>query len=307
MQSLSYKLPEQNNIINSNKQEPCKLNCEYLHLKSCISELEVKLLSTNTSNANCSLGLYGEMVKENSLPTVNADVSITSSGYSRETNKIQRNVNQQTVNSELDPPVSEMNNHSNESIEGVQLSISITKERAATQTTHATNENNNTKPNAGKSCVSAAPEQNNIEWLIRLPLIETPNQANQTSFCNTNRKQTTNPDHKFSQSLQKISPLDRSVMSITPIQSTNAKSTNQINTYNQWHCEGSKNVVKFCASHRASAKSVECTRQYTCPPLLNQNPFRVCRSRKPHSYRTAHRHYSLEWLIHLDTVFGMTR
>ena len=256
LQSLSYKLSEQNNIIISNKQELCKLNCENLHLKSCFSELEVKLLSTNTSNANCSLGLYSEMIKEKSLPTVNADVCINSSGCSPETNNSQRNVNQPTVDSDLDPPVSEMNNHSNESIEAVQLSISITKERAAAQITQATNDNNNIEPNAGKSFVSAAPQQNNIEWLGHLPLIETPNQANQTSFCNTNRKQTTNPDHKFSESLQKISPLDRSVMSITPIQSTNAKSTNQINTYNQWPCEGSKNVVKFCASHRASAKSV---------------------------------------------------
>ena len=42
------------------------------------------------------------------------------------------------MDSDLDHPVSEMNNHSKESIEAVQLSISITKERAATQITQAT-------------------------------------------------------------------------------------------------------------------------------------------------------------------------
>jgi hypothetical protein len=104
LQSLSYKLFEQNNIINSNKQELCKLNCENLHLRSCISELEVKLLSTNTSNANSSLGLDSQMVKENALPTVNADICITSSGCSPETNNSHGNVNQPTVDSDLDPP-----------------------------------------------------------------------------------------------------------------------------------------------------------------------------------------------------------
>ena len=55
LQNLSYKLSEQNNIIKLNKQELCKLNSENLHLKSCISELEVKLLSANALNVNCSL------------------------------------------------------------------------------------------------------------------------------------------------------------------------------------------------------------------------------------------------------------
>ncbi|CAB4036726.1 Hypothetical predicted protein [Paramuricea clavata] len=87
------------------------------------------------------------MVKEKSLPTVNADVCITSSGCSREINNSQRNVNQPTADFNHDPPVSEMNNQSNESIEAVQLSIYFTKERAATQITQATNDNNNIKPN----------------------------------------------------------------------------------------------------------------------------------------------------------------
>ena len=185
LQNLSYKLSEQNNIIKSKKQELCKLNCENLHLKSCISELEVKLLSTNTSNANCSLDLESLMVKENAFPTVNADVCITSGGSSSETNNSHENVNQPTVDSDLDPPVSEMNNYSKESIEAVQLSISVTKEREATPITQATNDNSNIEPNVGKSFVLAPPQRNNIEWLGRLPLIETLNQANQTSFCNT--------------------------------------------------------------------------------------------------------------------------
>jgi hypothetical protein len=78
-----------------------------------------------------------------------------------------------------------MNNHSKESIEAVRLSISITKERAATLITQTTKDNSNIEPNAGKSFVLAAPQRNNIEWLGRLPLIEALNQANQTWFCNT--------------------------------------------------------------------------------------------------------------------------
>ena len=67
LQNLSYKLSEQNNIIKLNKQELCKLNSENLHLKSCISELEVKLLSANALNANCSLDLESPIVKENAF------------------------------------------------------------------------------------------------------------------------------------------------------------------------------------------------------------------------------------------------
>ncbi|CAB3986655.1 Hypothetical predicted protein [Paramuricea clavata] len=95
------------------------------------------------------------MVKENAFPTVNADVCIISSGCSPETNNSHENVNQPTVDSDLDPPVSEMNNHSKESIEAVQLSISVTKERAATPITQATNDNSNIEPNVGKSFVLA--------------------------------------------------------------------------------------------------------------------------------------------------------
>ncbi|CAB3984845.1 Hypothetical predicted protein [Paramuricea clavata] len=104
------------------------------------------------------------MVKENAFPTVNADVCITSSGCSLETNNSHENVNQPTVDSDLDPPVSEMNNHSKESIEAVQLSISVTKEPAATPITQATNDNSNIEPNVGKSFVLAPPQRNNIEW-----------------------------------------------------------------------------------------------------------------------------------------------
>ena len=106
---------------NSDKQELCNLNFETLHLESCISELEVKLRSKNSSNANSSLGLDSQMVKENAFRTVNADVCITSSGCSPETNNCHGNVNQPTEDSDLDPPVSEMNNHPKESIEAVHL------------------------------------------------------------------------------------------------------------------------------------------------------------------------------------------
>ena len=82
LQNLSYKLSEQNIIIKLNKQELCKLSSENLHLKSCISELEVKLLSANALNANCSLDLESPMVEENAFPTVNADACIVRRGCS---------------------------------------------------------------------------------------------------------------------------------------------------------------------------------------------------------------------------------
>ena len=96
LQNLSYKLSEQNNIIKLNKQELCKLNSENLHLKSCISELEVKLLSANELNANCSLDLESPMVKENAFPTVNADACIVPRGCSLETKNSQKDVVQPT-------------------------------------------------------------------------------------------------------------------------------------------------------------------------------------------------------------------
>ncbi|CAB4025434.1 Hypothetical predicted protein, partial [Paramuricea clavata] len=68
-------------------------------------------------------------------------------GCSPETNNSYGNVNQPTVDSDLDPPVSEMNNHSKESIEAVQLPIYVTKEKAATLITQATNDNSNIEPN----------------------------------------------------------------------------------------------------------------------------------------------------------------
>lgn len=262
LQSLSYKLSEQNNIINSNKQELCKLNCENLHLKSCISELEMKLLSTNTSNANSSLGLYSQMVKVNALPTVNADVRITSSGCVPETNNSQGNVNQSIVDSDLDPPLSDMNNHSKESIGAVQHSISTTKERAATQITQATNDINNIEPKAGKSSVLEAHQQNSIEWLGRLPLIETSNQANQTSFCNTKSRSSSvfkNHDTEY---------------------------------------------YKSCPTN---TKLLTSPRHIYIRNSSGRRPFLKRQSIKQPSYRTSHRHHSLEWLIHLDVVYRMMR
>ncbi|CAB3982124.1 Hypothetical predicted protein [Paramuricea clavata] len=100
------------------------------------------------------------MVNENAFSTLKTDVCITSSGCSPETNNSHENVNQPTMDLDLDPPVSEINNHSKESIEAVQLSISVTKERAATPITQATNDNSNIEPNVGKSFVLAPPHVN---------------------------------------------------------------------------------------------------------------------------------------------------
>ena len=105
LQNLSYKLSEQNNIIKLNKQELCKLNSENLHLKSCISELEVKLLSANALNAICSLDVESPMVEENAFPTLNADACIVRKGCSLETKNSQKDVGQPTVDSDLDPCV----------------------------------------------------------------------------------------------------------------------------------------------------------------------------------------------------------
>ena len=62
-----------------------------------------------------------------------------------------------------------------------------------------------------------------------------------------------------------------------------------------------QNVSEFGVGCLVNAKPVDSTRPHTCP--LNQNPFRIRRRSKPPSSRTAHRHYSLEWLIYLETVF----
>ena len=120
------------------------------------------------------------------------------------------------------------------------------------------------------------------------------------------KKQVTNPDRKSSHSRQTISSLDRSVMSSTlaPTKSKSAKLTNQTNTRKQ-HCKRHQNVAEFGVSCPVNAIPVDSTRPHTRP--LNPNPFRVRPSRKPPWYRTAQRYYWLEWLIHLDTVFRMTR
>ena len=221
LQNLSYKLSEQNNIIKLNKQELCKLNSENLHLKSCISELEVKLLSANALNANCSLHLESPMVNENAFSTVNADACIVPRDCSLETKSTQKDVGQPTVDSDLDPLVSEIN-HSKELTEAVQLSVSVAKERVVTQ-------------------------------------IETLNQANQTSFCNTKSRSSRvfkNRDTEYYKSRQ---------INSKPLTSPR---------YNN-----------ICGR----------------PPFLKRQNIR------PPSYRTSHRHHSLEWLTHLGMVVRMTR
>ena len=222
LQNLSHKLSEQNNIIKSNKQELCKLNSENLHLKSCISELEVKLLSANALNANCSLHLESPTVNENAFPTVNADACIALRDCPLEAKSTQKDVGQPTVDSDLDPLVFEMNNHLKELAEAVQLSVPVAKERVVTQ-------------------------------------IETSNQANQTSFCNTKSRSSKvfkNRDTEYYRSRQ-----------------TNSK------------------LLTLPRHNNICGR----------PPFLKRQNIR------PPSYRTSHRHHSLEWLTHLGMVVRMTR
>ena len=65
MVNLSEKLSEQVKIINTSKQDLCRLNRENLTLKSQISELEGKVFSIEKSHGNRNKSINSEMVKEN--------------------------------------------------------------------------------------------------------------------------------------------------------------------------------------------------------------------------------------------------
>jgi hypothetical protein len=85
-QLLYLKLFEQNNTININKQELCKLTCENLHLKSRILELKGRLSPKNTTNRISDLSLCEKIVKGNTILTANIDACAVSSRLSPGTN-----------------------------------------------------------------------------------------------------------------------------------------------------------------------------------------------------------------------------
>ena len=121
------------------------------------------------------------------------------------------------------------------------------------------------------------------------------------------RKQATKSDRKSLQPLETMSSVDRCFKSKStkPTKPTNMKLlTNQASARKQ-NRKCHQNVAEFGVGCPVNAKPVDSTRPHTCP--INQNSFRIRRGGKPPSYQTAHRHYSLEWLIHLDTVSRMTR
>jgi hypothetical protein len=64
------KLSEQVKIINTSKQDLCRLNGENLTLKSRISELEGKVFSIEKSHGNRNKSINSEMVKENPVNSI---------------------------------------------------------------------------------------------------------------------------------------------------------------------------------------------------------------------------------------------